>query len=316
MGRTSFRRTGSLGPARVGSVEFANPILLAAGVAGHGAEIDGHCRLDRLGAMVVKSLWSDPWPGNRAPRVTGTDLGMLNSVGLQGPGVRQWIAHDLPALASAGATVVASIWGRSVEEYRAAAAALTGVDGPVALEVNLSCPNLEGRGSMFAHDPDMTGVVVEACRVSGLPVWAKLSPNTDRIVEIAGSAADAGAEAVTVANTLLGLALDPDTGRPALGGVGGGLSGPAIRPVSLRAVWDVRRGHPRLPIVGAGGIATGRGALDMMSAGASVVQVGTAVFVRPDAPLRILRDLAGLTHAKGFASWFDVVDSAHRGDGQ
>jgi dihydroorotate dehydrogenase (NAD+) catalytic subunit len=293
---------------------LANPVMLAAGVAGHGAELAGHCRLDRLGAMVVKSLHIDPWPGNPAPRVAGVASGMLNSVGLQGPGVRDWVARDLPTLIDAGVTVVASIWGRSLEEYRAAAEALTGVAGPVALEVNLSCPNLEGRGSMFAHDADLTATVVEACTTAGLPVWAKLSPNTDRIVEIAGRAAEAGADAVTVGNTLLGLAMDPRTGRPALGGIGGGLSGPAIAPVALRAVWDVRRAHRDLPIVGVGGISSGRAVVEMMSAGASAVQVGTAVFARPDAPTRILADATRFARSKGIASWADVVDSAHERD--
>jgi dihydroorotate dehydrogenase (NAD+) catalytic subunit len=217
---------------------------------------------------------------------------MLNAVGLQGPGVERWRREELPELVAAGATVVASIWGRTVEEYRQAAEQLTGVDpAVVAVEVNLSCPNLEGRGSMFAHHPDRSAAVIEATAVCGLPRWAKLSPNTDRVVEVAAAVAQAGAEAVTLINTVMGMSLDPHTGQPSLGNVGGGLSGRAIHPVAVRLVHDVHQALPELPIVGVGGVASGWDAAELLLVGASAVQVGTATFADPRAPRRVLDEL-------------------------
>jgi len=309
----TFARRGADGmpPLTVAGVAFRNPILSASGTAGHGAEMGGLVRLDQLGAVVSKSLYHGPWPGNRAPRLAETPSGMLNAVGLQGPGVAAWLEEDLPALRESGATVVASIWGRSTEDYRRAASALRGVDGLAALEINLSCPNLEGRSSIFAHDPDATAEVVAACAESDLPLWAKLSANTDRVVEVAASARSAGAAAVTLINTLLGMVLDHDGSRPLLGNGGGGLSGPAIRPVALRAVWDVREAIPDLPIIGVGGVRNARDAYDLMAAGASLVQIGTASFRSPRVLTRTARDLARLVRRRGFDDWSKVTGSAH-----
>ncbi len=201
-----------------------------------------------------------------------------------------WLEHVLPGLLRTGATVVASIWGRSIDEYRAAAELLAAApDGVVAVEVNLSCPNLHG-SQIFAHDPQLTADVVAAVAgAAGRPVWAKLSPNTDRVVEVASAARDAGAEAVTCVNTLLGLAYDRATRSPALGAGGGGLSGPAIHPVAVRVVHDVAAALPGYPVIGVGGIATGWDAEEFLLAGAVAVQVGTATFHDPRAPLRVLR---------------------------
>ena len=186
----------------VGSVALAAPVMTASGTAGHGDELAAYVDLSRLGAVVVKSLGSGPWAGNPAPRVHSTPAGMINSVGLQGPGVEAWREHELPDVLATGATVVASIWGRHVEDFAAAAAALRGCDPRVvAVEVNLSCPNLDGGSHLFAHDPVATAEVVDAAGAAGLPRWAKLSANTDRVVEVATAAADAGAEAVTLINT-------------------------------------------------------------------------------------------------------------------
>jgi dihydroorotate dehydrogenase (NAD+) catalytic subunit len=276
----------------VGSVRLRNPIMTASGTAGYGDEFASYFDLASIGAVVTKSIAAYEWPGNPAPRVHPTPQGMINAVGLQGPGVPHWLDHELPALLRTGATVVCSIWGRSVDDYRAAADLLAAAPpAVVAVEVNLSCPNLEGRGSIFAHDAVLSADVVAATGGCGRPRWAKLSPNTDRIVDVAAAAVEAGAEAVTLINTLLGLVLDPVTLRPVLGNGGGGLSGRAIHPVAVRAVDDVRRALPDVPIVGVGGVASGWDAAELMLAGAQAVQVGTATFADPRACLRIRDEL-------------------------
>jgi len=276
----------------VGSVELANPVMTASGTAGYGTELAAYMDLSRLGAVVVKSLAAFEWAGNPAPRLHPTAQGMLNAVGLQGPGVPYWLEHVLPGLLRTGATVVASIWGRTIDDYAKAAEQLAAAPPEVvAVEVNLSCPNLEGRRAIFAHDAEVSAQVIAATAPAGRPRWAKLSANTDRIVEVAGSVAAAGAEAVTCINTLLGLAYDPATRRPVLGAGGGGLSGPAIHPVAVRAVHDVHLAHPDLPIVGVGGVTTGWDATELLIAGASAVQVGTATFADPRAPLHVLAAL-------------------------
>jgi dihydroorotate dehydrogenase (NAD+) catalytic subunit len=291
------------GNVAIGSVTLKNGVMTASGTAGYGTELAGSFDLAELGAIVVKSLAAFDWPGNGPPRLRPTAAGMLNAVGLQGPGVPAWVDHVLPRLLDTGATVVASIWGRSVAEYRAAAELLSDApDGVVAVEVNLSCPNVHagqstgtgtGTGTaIIAHDAELSGAVIAAVApVIGRPCWAKLSANTDRIVEVARAVHAAGAEAVTCINTLLGLAFDPRTRRPALGAGGGGLSGPAIHPVAVRAVHDVHQAMPALPIIGTGGIASGWDATEFVLAGASAVQVGTATFHDPRAPIKILAEL-------------------------
>jgi dihydroorotate dehydrogenase (NAD+) catalytic subunit len=232
---------------------------------------------------------------------------MMNAVGLQGPGVQYWLDHVVGDLVATGATVVASIWGRSVDDYARAADLLA--DAPaavVAVEVNLSCPNLEGRGSIFAHDAARSAEVIAATDGCGRPRWAKLSANTDRIVAVAEAVHDAGAEAVTCINTLLGLAYDPHTLRPTLGAGGGGLSGRAIHPVAVRAVHDVHAALPDLPIVGVGGVASAWDAVEMFLAGASAVQVGTASFADPSAAATIQRELADWATARGIDRFADI----------
>lgn len=296
----------------VAGVPLSAPVMTASGTAGHGDELADHVDLASLGAVVVKSLAVEPWPGNPAPRLHPTPAGMLNSVGLQGPGVAAWRRDHLPALLSRGATVVASIWGRTVEEYRAAAEALAGCpDGVVAVEVNLSCPNLDGGSHLFAHDPGASAEVVAATAACGLPRWAKLSPNTDRVVEVASAVSEAGADAVTLVNTLLGMVLDPVTRRPVLGGGGGGLSGPAIHPVAVRTVWEVRRALPDLPIVGVGGVATAEDAVELLLAGASAVQVGTATFARPTAVADVLSGLETWCRRQGVRRITELIGGAH-----
>jgi dihydroorotate dehydrogenase (NAD+) catalytic subunit len=281
------------GPVEIGSVRLANPVMTASGTGGYGTELAGYFDLSALGAVVVKSLAAFEWGGNPEPRLHPTPMGLLNAVGLQGPGVEHWLAASVPSLVAAGATVVASIWGRTVDEYRRAADLLAAAPpAVVAVEVNLSCPNLEGRNAMFAHDPALAAEVIAATSECGRPRWAKLSANTDRIVDVAGAVREAGADAVTCINTMLGMAYDRTTGTPSLGAGGGGLSGPAIHPIAVRAVHDVHAAHPDLPIVGVGGVVDGWSARELLLAGAVAVQVGTATFADPRAPVRVLRGLA------------------------
>ncbi|MGH9118338.1 MAG: dihydroorotate dehydrogenase [Acidimicrobiales bacterium] len=296
----------------VGSVVLPNPVMTASGTSGHGAELARYGPLDRLGAVVVKSLAAEPWSGNPAPRLHGTPAGMLNSVGLQGPGVEAWLEDDLPALAASGARVVASIWGRTVDDYAKAATALAAAPpAVVAVEVNLSCPNLEGGRHLFAQSASATARAVEASLSCDRPLWAKLTPNVTDIIEIASVATRAGAEAVTLINTVLGLAIDVETGRPHLGGGGGGLSGPAVHPIAVRAVHDVHQASPEVTIVGVGGVATGADAVELLMAGASAVQIGTAIFAEPRAPWRVLDELMAWCAAHAIDDVSELIGAVH-----
>ncbi len=274
----------------IATVTLTSPILTAAGTSGYGDELAGYGDLAKLGAVVTKSLASYPWEGNAAPRVAAMGEHMVNAVGLAGPGVVAWREKYLPALVRRRARVVGSIWGRSVAEFADAASAMIGAE-VIALEVNASCPNLESRSSMFAHSALATASIVRASKVAGLPLWVKLSPNTPDLIEIAGAALDAGADALVLVNTLLGMAIDVERRRPTLGNGGGGVSGPGILPVSLRCVFDCRAAYPDAPIIGVGGVSTGEDAAAMLMAGANAVQVGTATFAEPRAPWNVQRGL-------------------------
>lgn len=299
--------------SRVGSVLLPNPVMTASGTSGHGAELAAYFSLGSLGAVVVKSLSALAWPGNPAPRVFEASGGMLNSVGLQGPGVEAWLSDELPALVDADARVVVSIWGRSVAEYEEAALLLAAAPSSVvAVEVNVSCPNVEDRQRMFAHSATATEEVLAATEACGRPRWAKLSPNVTDLVEMADAARRGGAEAVTLVNTLMGMAIDPERRRYRLGAGGGGLSGVAMHPVAVRAVHDVHGALPDLPIVGVGGITTGADAAEMLLAGASAVQVGTATFGDPRAPVRVLDELRGWVRRQGLARVSQIVGAVHR----
>ncbi len=280
---------------KIGSVVLPNPVMTASGTSGQGAELSRYFDLSSLGAVVVKSLHVKPWSGNPSPRLHPTSAGMINSVGLQGPGVKEWLKTDLPLLEKTGARVVVSIWGQTIEEFAQAAELLTDAsDTVIAVEVNASCPNVEDRTNLFAHSAAATSEVVKASLVSGRPCWAKLSSNTPYLPEIARAAKEAGAEAVTVANTLLGMAINADTRKPVLGAVRGGVSGPAIKPIALRSVFDTYAENPELPIIGVGGISTGKDVSEFLMAGATAIQIGTATFANPRAPQKIL---------KGFSKW-------------
>jgi dihydroorotate dehydrogenase (NAD+) catalytic subunit len=321
-----LRRSGVDLATSVGPVALPNPVLTASGTAGHGAELAGSLDLASLGAVVVKSVSAGAWPGNPAPRLLPLAAGMLNSVGLQNRGVAAWLADDLPALAATGARVVASIWGFTVDDYRSAARRLADGLGPpgarrgpgasvVALEANISCPNVEDRRQMFAHHEAAAAAavaaVVEGLGSCGLPLWVKLSPNVTDLPAIAGAVLDAGAGALTLTNTVMGMAIDPATGRARLGGGGGGMSGPAVHPVAVRAVYDCRRAFPDAPIVGVGGVTTGHDAAELIAAGAQAVQVGTATFADPSAPARVLAELVSWCRRHGVRRTGDLLGRAH-----
>ena len=305
---------------RVGSVELKSPMMNASGTAGHGTELHRYVDLSSLGAFVVKSLAPFEWAGNASPRLSPTAGGMLNAVGLQGPGIDYWIAHDLPKLLDVGANIVVSIWGFGVDDYAHAAHMLRPVAQHLsALEINLSCPNTKAatdsaaRHAIFAHEPQLVEEIVRASQIEGVPAWAKLSPNTHLVIEGARAAQRGGAQAVTLINTALGMSMNPTTGLPSLGNGGGGLSGRSVHPIAVRAIYEVAANVPDLPIVGAGGVTSGWEAIELMLAGASAVQVGTASFAEPRAMSRIQREMSSWAKRHGVNDWSKIVGLAHRG---
>jgi dihydroorotate dehydrogenase (NAD+) catalytic subunit len=303
--------------AHVGYAQLPNPVLTASGCAAAGRELDQFFPVTDLGAVVTKSIMVAPRSGRPTPRMAETPSGMLNSIGLQGPGIEAFIAHDLAWLHERGARVVVSIAGSHTDDYVALARRLAGHPAVVALEVNISCPNVESRGQVFACDALASSRVIGAVRQvadPAVPIIAKLSPDVTDIVHIARACADAGVDGFSLINTTLGIVIDTDTMRPALGGITGGLSGPAIRPIAVRCVWQVFRALPHLPIIGMGGIRSGLDALQFVLAGASAVSVGTAVFGDPTAPVRVLRELEAALAERGFTSLTEAIGQAHRVD--
>ncbi len=303
----------------LGSLELPDPVLTASGCAAAGRELDPFVDLTAIGAVVTKSIMLRPRSGRATPRMAETPSGMLNSIGLQGPGVEAFVEQDLAWLRDRGARAVVSIAGGSVDEYQRLAQRLRNADGVSAIEVNISCPNVDDRGQVFACHPEPASAVVAAVRRATdprIPVLAKLSPDVTDIVEIARAVVAAGADGLSMINTLLGMVIDTDTLRPALAGVTGGLSGPAIRPVAVRCVWQVHAAMPEVPILGMGGIKTGLDALQFILAGASAVSVGTAVFHDPSAPARVSRELAEALAARGIERLADAVGLAHHADGE
>ena len=299
----------------LGSLTLPNPVLTASGCAASGRELNQFFDVSTLGAVVTKSIMLRARSGRPTPRMAETPSGMLNSIGLQGPGIDAFIETDLVWLAAHGARTVVSIAGGHTDEYVALARRLYGNPAVSMIEVNISCPNVESRGQVFACDPLASSRVIAAVRRVAdpeVPVFAKLSPDVTDIVSIARACVDAGADGLSLINTLLGLVIDTDTMAPVLGGVTGGLSGPAIRPVALRCVWQVHAALPHIPILGMGGIQTGLDALQFVLAGASAVSVGTAVFGDPSAPVRVLAELEHALLERGFASLADAVGYAHR----
>ena len=294
---------------------FKNPIFTASGCAGSGKELSQFFDLRELGAIVTKSIMTKPRSGRATPRMAETPSGMLNSIGLQGPGIDQFIENDIPWLLDRGVDVIVSIAGESVDEYAVLARKLRSIQGLKGIEVNISCPNVENRGLVFACSPITAKSAIEAVRrnIGGeLPIFAKLTPDVTSIVEIAESVVEAGANGVALINTVLGMVIDIDLMRPKLAGKTGGLSGPAIRPVAVRAIFQVREAFPSLPIIGMGGVQTGRDALELVLAGASAISVGTATFGNPTAAIKIKNELQDLLISREFNSFSSAIGYAHR----
>jgi dihydroorotate dehydrogenase (NAD+) catalytic subunit len=301
---------------KIGSKRFSNPIFTASGCASSGQELSQFFPLTEIGAIVTKSIMVKARTGRATPRMAETPSGMLNSIGLQGPGIDTFLEKDIPWLVEQQAKVIVSIAGESVDEYGVLARRLRSVPGISALEVNISCPNVENRGQVFACHPDTATAVIEAVRrnIGGeLPIVAKLSPDVTDIVEIAGAVINAGVDGLALINTLLGMVIDTNTMKPKLAGKTGGLSGPAIRPVAVRIIYQVHQAFPNTPIVGMGGVASGRDALELILAGASAVSVGTATFGNPKAAFDIKNQLEMLLLEKGFTDFRDAIGFAHRG---
>lgn len=299
----------------LGNAWFASPVFTASGCAGSGRELAQFFPLQDIGAVVTKSIMSRARHGRPTPRMAETPSGMLNSIGLQGPGIDAFIANDIPFLIQQRARIIVSIAGETIEEYATLARKLRSVSGISALEVNISCPNVENRGLVFACDPDASKRVIDGVRrtIGGeIPIIAKLSPDVTDLVAIAKGVVDAGADGLALINTVLGMAINLETMRPHLAGKTGGLSGPAIKPIAIRAVYQVHAALPQVPILGMGGITNGRDALEMIAAGASAVSIGTASFGNPTALISIQSELKNLLADKGFSSLREAIGFAHR----
>ena len=301
---------------KIGSKRFSNPIFTASGCASSGQELSQFFSLTEIGAIVTKSIMTKARTGRATPRMAETPSGMLNSIGLQGPGIDAFLENDIPWLVANSAKIIVSIAGETVDEYGVLARRLRAVPGISAVEVNISCPNVENRGQVFACHPDTATAVIDSVRrnIGGeLPIVAKLSPDVTNIVEIAQSVINAGVDGLALINTLLGMVIDTNTMKPKLAGKTGGLSGPAIRPIAVRAIYQVHQAFPNTPIVGMGGVASGRDAFELVLAGASAVSIGTATFGNPTAVLQIRDQLSELLLEKGITDFRDAIGFAHRG---
>ena len=299
----------------LGNAWFPTPIFTASGCASSGKELAQFFPLNQIGAVVTKSVMSKPRHGRPTPRMAETPSGMLNSIGLQGPGIDAFLANDVPWLIEQKARVIVSIAGETVEEYSTLARKLRSVSGISAVEVNISCPNVENRGLVFACDPESSRRVIDGVRktIGGeLPIIAKLSPDVTDLPAIARGVVDAGADGLALINTVLGMVINIDSMKPHLGGKTGGLSGPAIKPVAVRAIYQVHAALPKVPILGMGGVASGRDALELILAGASGVSVGTASFGNPKALIDIQNELRDLLATRGFATMQQAIGYAHR----
>jgi dihydroorotate dehydrogenase (NAD+) catalytic subunit len=272
-------------------IALRNPVMAASGTFGYGIEFEKIVDLNQLGAIVTKGLSREPIAGNPAPRLWHTESGMLNSIGLQNVGVRAFLSDKLPKLRKFTVPVITNVFGYAIDDYLEVVRALEDAEGIAAYELNVSCPNTKEGGIFFSSDPALLATLIARVRpLTRRPLIVKLSPNVAKIEPFAKSAEESGADAVSLVNTFIGLAIDIKTRRPRIGAGFGGLSGPAIKPLALRMVYEASRAI-KIPVVGLGGIVTGEDAAEFLIAGASAVQVGTGTFLRPDAPLQVARQL-------------------------
>ncbi len=294
----------------LGKLVLKNPVMTASGTFGYGVEYNQYYEISRLGAVVVKGIRMEPSPGNPTPRVAEVTGGMLNAIGLQGPGVEKFLHDDhyMPFLKKSGATVIVNIWGKTQAEYGEVAARLDAEsEGIAALEINISCPNVKAGGVAFGTDLKLAAEVVSLVRRSTkLPLITKLSPNVSHIGDFARAVVDAGSDMVSLINTITGMAIDIETRRPRLANRTGGFSGPAVKPIAVRMVYEVAQAV-RVPVIGMGGIMNGDDAIEFLLAGASAVAVGTANFVDPYAPLGVIDGINAYLDRHGCASVKEIV---------
>ncbi|MCU0600420.1 MAG: dihydroorotate dehydrogenase [Desulfobacterales bacterium] len=293
----------------IGGITLNNPVMTASGTFGYGKEFESFVDLNRIGAIIVKGLSLKPSKGNSPPRIIETPSGMLNAIGLENIGIETFITGKLPALKDFETPVFVNIYGTTIDEYAALADRIQDVDGISGMEVNISCPNVKAGGIAFGVDCRAAADVVRAVRLkTSKPLMVKLSPNVTDIVEIAKSVEDAGADSISLINTITGMLIDIETRKPKLANITGGLSGPAIKPVALRMVWQVARAV-KVPVIGIGGICSAEDALEFFIAGATAVQVGTANFINPRATLDILEGIEGYLETRQIKDIGELIGS-------
>ena len=291
----------------LGDIELQNPVITASGTFGYAREFEGLVDLHRLGAIIVKGLSLQPTKGNPPPRIVETPCGMLNAIGLENVGIDAFIDQKLPFLKALSPPVFANIYGTCIEDYAELAARLDALEGIAGVEINISCPNVKAGGVAFGADPDLAYQVVKAVRAkTAKHLIVKLTPNVTDITRIARAAESAGADSLSLINTITGMAIDVETRQPKLANITGGLSGPAIKPVAVRMVWQVVQ-TTKIPVIGIGGILTAEDALEFLIAGASAVQIGTANFIHPSATTDIIADLETFLVQREIARVADII---------
>lgn len=296
----------------LGGIRLANPVVMASGTFGYGFDYQGLINPNEIGAIITKATTLEPWPGNPPPRIAETPSGMLNAIGLENPGIEVFLTEHLPKLRVLGAVVIVNIAGKTLREYVELASILDGTPGVAGIEINISCPNVEMGGMQLGTSPDMVSEVVRAVKEKTcLPVMPKLSPNVTDIVAIAKAAESGGADAISMINTLLGMAVDIETKRPRLRNIFGGLSGPAIKPIALRMVYQVYQAVD-IPVLGGGGILSAKDAIEFLLVGASAVSIGTGTFVNPRLALDVKEGICEYMERYGHTSLDEVIGAAVR----
>lgn len=296
----------------LGGIKLDNPVCAASGTFGYGREYEPYVDISKIGAVIVKGTTLEPRTGNPPPRIIETASGMLNAIGLENPGIKEFLNTHLPYLRENNVTIIANIAGNTIEEYAALAEMIEGNDGVAGIELNISCPNVKQGGLQFGTDPQMVYEVVKAVKdKTTLPVMPKLSPNVTDIVEIARASEAGGADALSMINTLMGMAVDINTRKPFLANIFGGLSGPAIKPVALRMIYQVYR-EVKLPILGGGGIVNYRDALEFLMVGATAISVGTGIFINPQITDEIVSNLLQYMQENNIDTISELIGAAHQ----